>query len=91
MTSPAYIPFEDEAAVIRRCLRAIGRTLQQQGEIPSEVPETEIDAEMEKYVPQFVSALHRSPLYFHLKEHPDHLEAHIWELLTSSGLPGASI
>src|SRR4051812_27506887 len=80
-----YIPLaqvEAEVAMVRRCLQKFARQLQKQGEIPPDVSETEINVEMESHVPGIVSALHYSPLYYHLKEnHPGQLERQIWQLI----------
>lgn len=67
-----YIPLahvEAEVATVRRCLQKFARQQlsRQQGVIPAELSEAEITAELEDYVPQIVSALHRSPLYQRLR------------------------
>lgn len=70
------IPGEEE--IIRR----YARELQRQELIPPDVPPGELDAEMDQYVVPMHKWLDESPLHSHLMaEGPEHLEAHVWELL----------
>jgi hypothetical protein len=69
---------------VRRCLQKFARQQlsRQQGGIPAEISEAEIIAELEDYVPQIVSALHRSPLYPQIKRHGRRqMEGHISQLI----------
>ena len=83
-TDLQYIPLahvEAEVATVRRCLQKFARQQLQrrQGGIPPEISEAEITAELEEYVPEIVRALHRSPLYQHLKRRQ--MEEHISQLI----------
>lgn len=81
-----YIPLahvEAEVITVRRCLQKFARQqLRREGGIPAESSEAQITAELEEYVPQIVHALHRSPLYPHLRHQGRRqLEGHISQLI----------
>jgi hypothetical protein len=81
-----YIPLahvEAEVVTVRRCLQKFARQqLSRQGGTPAELSEAEITTELEAYVPAIVRALHRSPLYPHLRHQGRRqMEGHISQLI----------
>jgi hypothetical protein len=73
---------DDDYTIVRRCLREFAKDEQQRGEIPPEVSEEELYAEIEQHVASFVATLRRSALYPHLKS-SGHTEEHIRFLIQS--------
>lgn len=73
---------EDDAAIVRRCLRAFAKDEQRRGAIPDDLPDDVLYAEIEPSVERLTAALRRSPLYPHLTS-TCQTEAHIRSLIDS--------
>ena len=58
---------EDEVEFVRDCLRQLATDIQSRGEIPADVPQPELYHEVEKHVPQILSAVQRNAMYHEWK------------------------
>lgn len=74
---------DNEVAFVRDCLRQLARDMQGRGEIPPDVSQAELHAEVEPRVPDLVDSVRRSPMYPHWKA-AGHLEKPIRQLVRAT-------